>query len=192
MKYAESNVPYYRKKFKEAGIRPEDIRTYDDLLKIPLTEPIDLAKDPLLFYGISITKMLREFSTTGTSGHRKSIGFSTNDLISKIDIIASALKGVGMKKADSLHVMFPMVIAWDPSILLVSACNILGYGSSVCSDVDIEKQIESIKGAGSTFIIGLPSFIYRVTTLMERDIDLKSLGIKKIISIICSIITRYF
>lgn len=182
MKYAEASVPYYRKKFKEAGVRPEDIRTYDDLTKIPLTEPIDLAKDPLLFYGISITKMLREFSTTGTSGHRKSIGFSTNDLLSKIDIIASALKGVGMKKTDSLHVMFPMVIAWDPSILLVTACNILGYGSSVCSDVDIEKQIASMKEAGSTFIIGLPSFIYRVTTLMEKDIDLKSLGVKKIIS----------
>ena len=182
MRYAEENVPYYRNKFKNAGVRPEDIRTYDDLTKIPLTEPQDLAKDSLLFYGVSVTKMLREFTTTGTTGHRKSIGFTTNDLLSKIDIIASALKGVGMKKTDSLHVMFPMVIAWDPSILLVTACNILGYGSSVCSDVDIEKQIESIKEAGSTYIIGLPSFIYRVTTLMERDIDLKSLGIRKIIS----------
>ncbi len=182
MKYAEENVPYYRKKFKEAGVRPEDIRSYDDLLKIPLTEPQDLAESSMLFYGVSMTKMLREFSTTGTTGHRKSIGFTMNDLLSKIDIIASALKGVGMKKSDSLHVMFPMVIAWDPSVLLVTACNILGYGSSVCSDIDIEKQIASIKEAGSTYIIGLPSFIYRVTTLMEKDIDLKSLGIKKIIS----------
>lgn len=182
MRYAEENVPYYRNKFKDAGVRPEDIRTYDDLVKIPLTEPQDLAKDSLLFYGVSITKMLREFTTTGTTGHRKSIGFTTSDLISKIDIIASALKGVGMKKSDSLHVMFPMVIAWDPSILLVTACNILGYGSSVCSDVDIEAQIKSMKEAGSTFIIGLPSFIYRVTTLMEKGTDLKSLGVKKIIS----------
>ena len=182
MKYAEENVPYYRNKFKDAGIRPEDIRTYDDLTKIPLTEPKDLAESSMLFYGVSTTKMLREFTTTGTTGHRKSIGFTMNDLLSKIDIISSALKGVGMKKSDSLHVMFPMVIAWDPSIMLVTACNILGYGSSVCSDVSIEEQIKTIKEAGSTYIIGLPSFIYRVTTLMEKGIDLKSLGIKKIIS----------
>lgn len=182
MKYAEENVPYYRNKFKDAGVRPEDIRTYEDLTKIPLTEPSDLAENSLTFYGVSVTKMLREFTTTGTTGHRKSIGFTMKDLLSKIDIIASALKGVGMKKSDSLHVMFPMVIAWDPSILLVTACNILGYGSSVCSDVDINEQIKSMKEAGSTFIIGLPSFIYRVTTLMEKGTDLKSLGVKKIIS----------
>ncbi|MDY5872800.1 MAG: AMP-binding protein [Candidatus Methanomethylophilaceae archaeon] len=182
MKYAEENVPYYRNKFKDAGVRPEDIRTYDDLTKIPLTEPQDLAKDSLLFYGVSVTKMLREFSTTGTTGHRKSIGFTANDLIGKIDIIASALKGIGMKKTDSLHVMFPMVTAWDPSLMMVTACNILGYGSSVCSDVDIDKQMQAMKDAGSTFIIGLPSFIYRVTTLMGKDVDLRSLGIKKIVS----------
>ena len=89
MKYAEENVPYYRNKFKDAGIRPEDIRTYDDLTKIPLTEPKDLAESSMLFYGVSTTKMLREFTTTGTTGHRKSIGFTMNDLLSKIDIISS-------------------------------------------------------------------------------------------------------
>ena len=182
MKYAEENVPYYRNKFKEAGIRPEDIKTYSDLLKIPLTEPEDLAESSYLFYGVSSTKMLREFSTTGTTGHRKSIGFTSNDLISKIDIIASALKGIGMTKKDTLHIMFPMVIAWDPSLMMVGACNILGYGSSVCSEVDIERQLDSIKSSKSTYIIGLPSFIYRVTCLMSKEVDLKSLGIKKIIS----------
>jgi phenylacetate-CoA ligase len=182
MRYAEANAPYYRNKFKDAGVRPEDICTYDDLTKIPLTEPIDLAEKSMLFYGISATKMLREFTTSGTTGHMKSIGYSQNDLISKIDIVASALRNLGMTKKDTLHVMFPMVMAWDPSLMLVGACNILGYNSSVCAEVDVEKQLTTMRESGANYIIGIPSFIYRVTTLLSKETDLKKLGIKKIIS----------
>ena len=182
MKYVEKNSPYYRNKFKDAGVRPEDIRTWDDLEKVPLTEPVDLAENSMYFYAVSRTKMATEFTTTGTTGHRKFIGYTTNDLVSKIDIVASALKNVGMKQNDSLHVMFPLVAAWDPSLIMVGACKILGYGSSVCSDSDVKKQYETIKESGATHIIGLPSFIYRVTVLMGEEYDLRELGIKKIIS----------
>ena len=182
MKYAEENSPYYRNKFKDAGVRPEDINTWDDLEKIPLTEPIDLAESPFYFYAISRTQVRNEFTTTGTTGHRKTIGYTTNDLVSKIDIVASALKDIGMKNGDSLHIMFPLVTAWDPSLIMAGACKILGYGSSICSETDIKKQYDIMKESKATYIIGLPSFIYRVTTLMAKDMDLKSLGIKRIIS----------
>ena len=182
MKYVEANSPYYRNRFKDAGVRPEDINTWDDLEKVPFTEPSDLAENSMYFYAVSRTKMATEFTTTGTTGHRKFIGYTTNDLVSKIDIVASALRNVGMNQNDSLHVMFPLVAAWDPSLIMVGACKILGYGSSVCSDADVKKQYETIRDSHSTYIIGLPSFIYRVTTLMGEGYDLKSLGIKKIIS----------
>ncbi len=182
MKYVEENSPYYRTKFKDAGVRPEDIRTWDDLEKIPFTEPIDLAKDSMYFYSVSRTKLATEFTTTGTTGHRKFIGYTVNDLVSKIDIVASALRNVGMEKGDSLHVMFPLVAAWDPSLIMVGACKILGYGSSVCSETNVDKQLSTIKEGKSTYIIGLPSFIYRVTLLMSEKFNLKELGIKKIIS----------
>ena len=182
MRYAEANSPYYRNKFKDAGVRPEDINTWDDLEKIPFTEPVDLAESPFYFFAISRTKVRNEFTTTGTTGHRKTIGYSTNDLVSKVDIVASALKDIGMREGDSLHIMFPLVTAWDPSLIMAGACKILGYGSSICSETDIKKQYQTIIDSKATFIIGLPSFIYRVTSLMMKEIDLRSLGIKKIIS----------
>jgi len=182
MRYAEENSPYYRTKFKDAGIRPEDIRSYDDLEKVPFTEASDLAANSSYFFAVSRTKMIKEFTTTGTTGHRKSIGYTVNDLVSKIDIVASALKDIGMTEKDSLHVMFPMVTAWDPSLMMVGACKVLGYGSSVCSDTNIDIQMKMMKDAGTTYIIGLPSFIYRVTALMGENADLKHMGIKKIIS----------
>ena len=182
MKYVEENSPFYREHFKNAGIRPDDIRTYDDLEKVPFTLPSDLAEEPMYFMAVSQSKIVREFTTTGTTGTRKRIGYTLNDLVSKIDIVAAALKGIGMTSKDSLHIMFPAVSAWDPSIMMAGACKIAGYGSSTCSDQNISEQMNVMKENGSTFIIGLPSFIHRVTVLMGSDIDLKQLGIKKIIS----------
>ncbi|MCL1904729.1 MAG: AMP-binding protein [Methanomassiliicoccaceae archaeon] len=176
------NTPFYRDKFNDMGIDPDRIRTMDDLDKIPFTYPSELADEPMLFMAVSRTKTAREFSTTGTTGKRKLIGYTTNDLISKIDIIASALKSIGMSGDDVLHIMFPAVSAWDPGIMLAGACKVAGYGSSTSSSPDIEEQMEIMKESGATHIIGLPSFIYRVTALMGSEIDLRSLKIRKIIS----------
>ena len=182
MKYVEENTTFYRDHFKKAGVRPEDIQTYDDLQKVPFTLPSDLAAEPMYFMAVSRSKTAREFSTTGTTGTRKLIGYTLNDLVSKIDIVAAALKGIGMTNGDSLHIMFPAVSAWDPSLMLAGACKIAGYGSSTCSSPDINEQMRVIKESKSTFVIGLPSFIYRVTAIMGENVDLKTLGIKKVIS----------
>jgi phenylacetate-CoA ligase len=182
MKYAEENSPFYRDRFKNAGVRPEDIKTFGDLEKVPFTTPSELAEDPMYFFAVSRTKMAREFTTTGTTGTRKAIGYTNNDLIMKIDIIAAVLKGTGMTPADSIHILFPAVGEWDPSLMVAGACRIAGYRSSICSSPDIGEQAEAMKKNGSTFLIGLPSFIYRVTSLMGRAFDLRSIGIKKVIS----------
>ncbi|MCL2607514.1 MAG: AMP-binding protein [Methanomassiliicoccaceae archaeon] len=181
LRYVRENSPFYREKFKD-GIKPENIRSLNDIDSVPFTYPSDLADEPLTFMAVSRTKTAREFTTTGTTGKRKVIGYTTNDLISKVDIISSALRSVGMKDDNVLHIMFPAVSAWDPSLMLAGACKVAGYGSSTCSSPDIKEQMDIMKEKGATHIIGLPSFIYRVTTLMSSEADLKTLGIRKIIS----------
>ncbi|MCL2711740.1 MAG: AMP-binding protein [Methanomassiliicoccaceae archaeon] len=180
LRHLKKNSPYYEEKLKD--VVPDSIRTFDDVEKIPFTYPSDLAEQPMMFMAVSRTKTAREFTTTGTTGKRKVIGYTTNDLIAKVDIISSALRSVGMKDNDVLHIMFPAVSAWDPSLMLAGACKVAGYGSSTCSSPDIKEQMEVMKKSGATHMIGLPSFIYRVTALMSSETDLKSIGIKKIIS----------
>ena len=181
MRYVEENSPFYKERFLQAGVSADDIRSYADLTKVPLTTPDEMAAEPLLFMAVSMTKTERSFSTTGTSGVRKRVFYTRNDLLSKIDIIASALRNVGMKKEDVLHIMFPTVGAWDPSLMMAGACMAAGFESSSSSSIDIEEQMNVIKTNRSTFIIGLPSFIYRITALASNSLDLRSLGIKKII-----------
>ncbi|MCL2143632.1 MAG: AMP-binding protein [Methanomassiliicoccaceae archaeon] len=182
MRYAEENSAFYRDRFKKEGVRADDIVTYEDLEKVPFTFPSELAAEPMLFYAVSRTKMTREFTTTGTTGTRKSIGYTAKDLIMKVDIIAAVLKGARMTPADSIHILFPAVDEWDPSIMVAGACRIAGHRSSICSSSDISEQLRIMKENGTTFLIGLPSFIYRITTLMSSVTDLRALGIRKVIS----------
>ncbi len=179
MRYVQENSIFYKDRFREAGVSPDDIRSYEDLVRIPMTTPDEMAVEPNHFLCVSMTKTERAFTTTGTSGVRKRVFYTREDLLAKIDIISSALMNVGMKKGDVLHIMFPTVGAWDPSLMLAGACMVAGYGSSNSASVDISEQMQTITENNSTYIIGLPSFIYRVTVLAGERVDLKSLGIKK-------------
>ncbi|NLK26348.1 MAG: phenylacetate--CoA ligase [Euryarchaeota archaeon] len=183
MAYAMENAPYYRKKFAEAGIRPEDIRTWEDLEKVPLTEPSDLAAEPFTFLCVSQSKIMRAFTTSGTSGMRKRLFYTQNDVLNIIDSIAAALKSVGMTEEDTLQIMFPAVSAWDPGLMLDGACKVAGMSSVICSSVDVDEQIRTMRENDTRFMIGLTSFLYRVTMLAKDRYDLRSLGMK---AIICS------
>ena len=106
MAYIMENSYYYKKKFEAAGVRPEDIRTWDDLEKIPLTDPADLAAEPLTFLCVSQSKVMRAFTTSGTSGTRKRLFYTQDDVLNIIDSIAAALEvgGHDRRRQPSDHV----------------------------------------------------------------------------------------
>lgn len=183
MDYVMKNSYYYKKKFEAAGIRSEDIRTWEDLQKVPFTEPADLAAEPFTFLCVSQSKVMRVFSTSGTTGMRKRLFYTQNDVLNIVDSIAAALKTVGMTDKDTLQIMFPAVAAWDPGLMLNSACKVAGMNSVVESSADVDQQIRTMKENRTTMMIGLTSFLYRVTLLAKDRYDLRSFGMK---AIICS------
>jgi phenylacetate-CoA ligase len=183
MAYVMENSYYYQKKFKDLNLRPEDIRTYDDLEKVPLTDPADLAAEPLTFLCVSQSKVMRAFTTSGTSGTRKRLFYTQDDVLNIVDAISAALRSVGMSGADTLQIMFPAVSAWDPGLMLDSACKVAGLRSTVCSSVDVDEQIRTMMEKDTKVMIGLTSFLYRITVLARDRYDLRSLGMK---AIICS------
>ncbi len=181
--YVEENSIYYKKKLKEAGIKPEDIQTWSDLEKVPLTDPADLAVEPFYFLCVSQSKVMRAFTTSGTTGTKKRLFFTQKDILNTIDAISAALRTIGMRETDTLQIMFPTVAAWDPGLMLDGACKIAGFKSVIGSMVDVDEQIKLMKDSQTTMIIGLTSFIHRITMLAKDKYDLKSMGIK---AIICS------
>lgn len=183
IQYTGENSIYYKRRWKEHNLKPSDIRTFEDLCKIPLTEPKELAEAPIEFLCVSQTKVMRAFTTSGTSGTRKRLFYTRSDVLNIVDSIAAALKDAGMTKRDTLQIMFPTIAAWDPGLVLEGACKVAGLNAVNASMIDIEEQLRIMREHKTTMMIGLTSFLYRITVLAREKEDLRSYGIK---AIICS------
>jgi phenylacetate-CoA ligase len=181
IEYIGENSYFYKARWKEFGVKASDIRTYDDLCKIPLTEPKELADAPLEFLCVSQTKVMRAFTTSGTSGTRKRLFYTRDDVLNIVDSIAVALRNAGMSENDTLQIMFPTVAAWDPGLMLEGACKVAGLKAVNASTTDINEQLNIMRSNRTSMMIGLTSFIYRITVLARDKTDLKSFGMKAII-----------
>lgn len=181
LEYVMANSVYYKSVLNKWKIEPKKIKSYEDLTKVPITEPAEVAKEPNHFLCVSQGKVMRAFTTSGTSGQIKRIFFTRDDILRIIDSISAALKTVGMREDDVLQIMFPTIASWDPGYMLDGACKIAGLHSVIADTLDVDEQIKIMHEARTTMMIGLTSFIYRVTVLAREKYDLRSLGIKAII-----------
>jgi phenylacetate-CoA ligase len=183
MRYVDENSVYYHKVIADNKLSPSSFMEFEDLVKFPITEPAALAEEPFHFLCVSQSKVMRAFTTSGTSGQKKRLFYTRDDVLNIVDAISAALKTAGLKENETLQIMFPAVTSWDPSLMLESACKVAGLNAVVCSSIDIDVQIETMRKSETRIMIGLTSFIYRITMLARDRHDLRSLGIK---AIICS------
>ena len=183
MRYVDENSVYYHKVISENGLSPSSFMEFEDLAKFPVTEPAALAEEPFHFLCVSQSQVMRAFSTSGTSGLKKRLFYTRDDVLNIVDAISAALKTVGLREKETLQIMFPAVTSWDPSLMLESACKVAGLNAVVCSSIDIDAQVDMMRRNETRMMIGLTSFIYRITMLARDKYDLRSLGIK---AIICS------
>lgn len=181
--YVLQNSPYYQQLYKENGIDASLINSYEDLEKIPLTEQKQLAYNHYHFLCVPRKHIVREFTSSGTTNLFKKIAYTQDELLEIVDSVIAGLKMVGLNnKTDTLQIMYPTITAtWDPGLVLSKACTLAGFKSVIEDSLDVNIQIETMKKAGTTFIIGTSSFIHSLSKQIENKSDIRNIGIKRII-----------
>ena len=168
MAHVYERSPMYRRKFDDAGVRPEHIKTLDDVQKVPFTIKEELRrsqeKHPPYgdFHCISPEEGVRVFQTTGTTG------IPVRSLLSKKDWFVNYYEqfmyfmyGYGMTKADSMFVPFNygLYLAWWGIQAAFEQAGVLiipGGGQS--SEVRIKNILEwkpTVVGGTPTYALGL-------------------------------------
>lgn len=95
------NIAFYKRMFKDAGITPSDIKTLDDLQKIPFTRKADLREGyPFGFLAVPMNKVNRIHTTSGTTGKPTVVAYTKNDLDTWSDLLARNFTMVGIKPGD--------------------------------------------------------------------------------------------
>ncbi|MBO8137104.1 MAG: phenylacetate--CoA ligase [Desulfotomaculum sp.] len=96
-----NNVPFYRKKFKERGILPGDIKTLEDIRHLPFTTKQDLRDTyPFGMFAVPMEEVVRLHGSSGTTGKPVVVGYTKNDLKTWGSLMARCMTMAGVSSKD--------------------------------------------------------------------------------------------
>ena len=99
-----ANVPFYRKKFTEAGLVPGDIRRLEDLRRLPFTTKQDLRDNyPFGMFAAPMDNVVRIHASSGTTGQPTVVGYTARDVENWAGLMARALSAGGATRGDIIH-----------------------------------------------------------------------------------------
>ncbi|WP_116086848.1 phenylacetate--CoA ligase PaaK [Tropicimonas sp. IMCC34011] len=107
LSHAYENSPFFRKKFDEAGVHPDDFRTLADLAKFPFTTKQDLRDNyPFGMFAVPREKLSRIHASSGTTGKPTVVGYTPKDIDNWADLVARSIRASGGRAGDICHVAY--------------------------------------------------------------------------------------
>lgn len=107
LQHAYENVPFYRRKFDQAGVHPDDCRSLADLAKFPTTTKDDLRENyPFGMFAVPRQQVRRVHASSGTTGKPTVVGYTDNDLDVWSQMVARSLRAAGARPGHTVHVAY--------------------------------------------------------------------------------------
>lgn len=167
------NVPCYRKKFQEAGLVPGDIRSVDDLVKLPFTVKQDLRDNyPFGMFTVPMSEIVRIHASSGTTGKSTVVGYTRKDLNSWAEVVSRSLSMAGVHRNDIVQVAYGYGL-FTGGLGLHYGCENLGASVIPISGGNTQKQLQLMQDFGTTVLACTPSYSLYVAEVMRE------MGIKK-------------
>jgi len=107
LRHAYDNVELYHRKFDEAGVKPGDCRTLEDLARFPFTTKADLRETyPFGMFAVPMDQVRRVHASSGTTGRPTVVGYTENDLSMWADVVARSIRAAGGRPGHKVHVSY--------------------------------------------------------------------------------------
>ena len=171
VKHVYDNVPYYRQKMEEKGVKPGDIRGIEDLHKLPFITKDDLRDQyPYGLVAVPLSDCVRIQSTSGTTVRRVVAFYTHEDLEVWEDCCARAIMAAGGTKDDVCHVSYGYgLFTGGPG--LNGGSHRVGCLTLPMSSGNTERQIQFMTDLGSTILCCTPSYAaYLGEAINERGL----------------------
>jgi phenylacetate-CoA ligase len=173
------NVPFYKKKFDELGIDPDDFRSLDDLKRLPFTTKDDLRNSyPYGMFAVPLREVVRIQSSSGTTGMPTVVGYTTNDLKNWSDLVARILTAGGVTQNDIVQIAFDYGL-FTGAFGLHYGAERLGASVIPISSGDTKRQVKLLQDFKTTALICTPTFALSIAdTVADMGINVNSLSLK--------------
>ncbi len=169
VKKAYENVPYYRKRFEEIGIKPEDIKTLNDVEMLPFTTKTDLREAyPFGMFAVPEDDIIEVHTSSGTTGKPTVSGYTQTDLEIWSEVMARALAMAGAGRKDFIQNAYGYGLFTGGMGVHYGAQKI---GATVVpiSAGNTMRQLEIMQDFGTTIITCTPSYALYLAEVAEKE-----------------------
>jgi len=177
--YAYANNAGYRRKFDEVGVRPEDLRTLDDLERFPFTTKADLRDAyPFGFFCVPMERVARIHASSGTTGKPTVVGYTQNDLQGWGNLVARSIRAAGGRAGMKVHV------AYGYGLFTGGLGAHYGAEAAGCTVIPMsggqtERQVQLIRDFAPEIIMVTPSYMLAILDEFTRQgVDPRSTNLK--------------
>lgn len=165
-------VPHYRKKFEEAKVKPEDIKSLEDVVRLPFTTKEDLFVDyPYGLLAVPLEEVVRLHTSSGTTGKPKALFFTKKDIDAQAELIARNLVMTGTTRGDVLQNSMTYGL-FTGALVMHYGAEKLGVLVIPAGPGNTERQIELMKTFGTTCFHMTPSYaLYVASVILNKGLD---------------------
>jgi len=162
------NVAPYREKMQQANLLPDDIKSIDDLSKLPFTTKQDLRDNyPFNMFAVPMSEVVRVHASSGTTGKPTVVGYTRKDLATWSEVIARTLTCAGAHKHDIVQVAYGYGL-FTGGLGLHYGSEKIGATVIPISGGNTQRQIQLMHDFGSTVLACTPSYALYLAEAIEE------------------------
>ena len=174
-----THVPFYKKKFDELKFNYDNVRSLDDLRRLPFTIKQDLRDNyPYGLFAVPLRDVVRVHSSSGTSGQATVVGYTRNDIKTWSNLVARVITAAGVTKNDVIQIAFGYGL-FTGGFGLHYGAELVGTSVIPISSGNTKRQIQIMQDFKTTALVCTPSYaLVMADTMMEMGINPNGLSLR--------------
>ena len=173
VRHVYDNVPFYRRKMDERGVKPQDIRTAEDIDLLPFTEKSDLRDHyPFGLLAVSRREIVRMHASSGTTGKPTVAAYTREDLDNWTELTARSLALAGIDDTSVVHIAYGYGL-FTGGMGVHYGAERLGAAVVPASGGNTQRQLTLMEDFGATALCCTPSYAINLAEAMqEKGVDI--------------------
>lgn len=179
VRHAYANVPLYARKFDDAGVHPDDIRSLDDVQRLPFTTKADLRETyPFGMFAVPMSDVARIHASSGTTGRPTVVGYTKGDLDRWGSLVARSLRASGIRPGMKVHNAYGYGL-FTGGLGAHAGIEALGATVIPMSGGQTARQVQLILDFEPDAILCTPSYLLTIADAMAaQGVDPRSTSLK--------------
>jgi phenylacetate-CoA ligase len=176
---AYAKVPHFRKAFDAARVKPESVKSLDDIVHFPFTRKTDLRDNyPFGMFAVPREQVLRVHASSGTTGRPTVVGYTRGDLDLWSDLMARSLACAGARPGDIVHNAYGYGL-FTGGLGAHYGAERLGCTVVPVSGGGTERQVTLLRDFGADVLCATPSYALNIAEVANAmDIDMRELPMR--------------